>query len=481
MTLKDKDDCNKKQTYEEKELKLLRNAVDSLEKSTKSTKAQSPIVKEVITILEQFLKKKKLVCYGGTAINNILPKKDQFYDRDVEIPDYDFYSPNAMADAKELTDIYYKNGYESVEARAGMHHGTFKVFVQFIPIADITQMETAIFKSIVKESIKIEGILYAPVNFLRLNVYKELSRPAGDISRWEKIYKRLNLLDKNYPIKHPKCDTIQFMRDFEGDPAIEKTLYTIVKNSIIKQKLVFIGGYASSLYGKYMNEHERKKVVDENNPDFDALSEDPKASANHIKKDLENAGFTKIKINQKPGIGEIIAPHYEIVVDKDTVCFIYEPMGCHSYNTITINKKKVRIATIDTMLNLFLAFLYADRPYYDHDRIVCMCEYLFNVQIKNKLKQKGLLKRFGKDCYGTETTIETIRATKAKKYIELKNNRNSKEYLDYFMKYDPSDKTRKKTQNTKKVKINVKKTIKKKPNTNTNTNTIFTKILQLIK
>ena len=228
-----------------------------------------------------------------------------------------------------------------------------------------------------------------------------------------------------------------------------------------------------------MNEHDRKKMADNNNPDFDALSEDPKASANHIKEDLENAGFTKIKINQKPGIGEIIAPHYEIVVDKDTVCFIYEPMGCHSYNTIVINKKKVRIATIDTMLNLFLAFLYADRPYYDHDRIVCMCEYLFNVQIKNKLKQKGLLKRFGKDCYGTETTIETIRATKAKKYIELKNNRNSKEYLDYFMKYDPSDKTRKKTQNTKRVKINVKKTIKKKPNTNTNT--IFTNILQLIK
>ena len=171
MTIKE-NECSKKQTYEEKELDLLRNAVDTLEKTTKSTKAQSPIVKQVISILEQFLKKKKLVCYGGTAINNVLPKKDQFYDRDLEIPDYDFYSPNAMEDAKELADIYAKKGYESVEARAGMHHGTFKVFVQFIPIADITQMDSTLFKSIVKEAIKIDGILYAPVNFLRLNVYK---------------------------------------------------------------------------------------------------------------------------------------------------------------------------------------------------------------------------------------------------------------------------------------------------------------------
>ena len=171
-----KEDCNKKQTYVEKELELLRNAVDILEKTNKGNIAQSPIIKQIIIILEKFLKDKKLVCYGGTAINNILPKIDQFYDRDLEIPDYDFYSPDAMNDAKELADIYASAGFDSVEARSGAHLGTFKVFVQFIPIADITQMEPILFKSILKETIKKEGILYAPVNFLRLNVYKELSR-----------------------------------------------------------------------------------------------------------------------------------------------------------------------------------------------------------------------------------------------------------------------------------------------------------------
>ena len=428
---------------EEKELELVRESVDKLEKMSKRKLTQSPAVIKMVAILEKFLRKKKLVCYGGTALNNILPKKDQFYDKDFDIPDYDFYSSNAMEDSKELADIYFKAGYDSVEARAGVHHGTFKVIVQFIPIADVTQMEEILFNTVVKEAIKIDGILYTPVNFLRLGIYKELSRPAGDISRWEKIYTRLNLLNKNYPMKNPKCNSVNFMRDFEGNPEIEETLYNNVKNSIIKQKLVFFGGYASSLYTKYSPVNVKINIIkkEKSIPDFDVLSEDPKKTALHIKHDLEHAGFTKIKIHEKPGIGKIVGEHYEVVVDKDTICFIYKPLGCHSYNTITINHKAVKIATIDTMLNLYLAFLYVDNSYYDHDRILCMCEYLFNVQNKNKLNQKGLLKRFSKECYGTETTLESIRINKAKKFKELKNNRKSKEYMDYFMKYDPSVKT----------------------------------------
>ena len=91
-------------------------------------------------IVEQFIKKKGLVPYGGIAINNILPKDDQFYDEETEIPDYDFFSPNAMDDAKELAGIYHSKGYDNVEAKAGQHFGTYKVFVQFIPVADITSI-----------------------------------------------------------------------------------------------------------------------------------------------------------------------------------------------------------------------------------------------------------------------------------------------------------------------------------------------------
>ena len=93
-----------------------------------------------------FLTKKKLVCYGGTAINNILPEEDKFYDKSIEIPDYDFFSPNAMNDAIELADHYYKAGYDEVEAKAGQHYGTYKVFVNFIPVADITSLDKQLYQ-----------------------------------------------------------------------------------------------------------------------------------------------------------------------------------------------------------------------------------------------------------------------------------------------------------------------------------------------
>ena len=47
-----------------------------------------------------------------------------------------------------MADIYYKNGYEEVVAQAGTHTGTFKVFVNFIPVADITQVDQPLLKTI---------------------------------------------------------------------------------------------------------------------------------------------------------------------------------------------------------------------------------------------------------------------------------------------------------------------------------------------
>ncbi len=48
-----------------------------------------------------------------------------------------------------------------------------------------------------------------------MNMYLELSRPAGDISRWEKVLKRLILLNKNYPLKGKHCDPKTFQKEFE--------------------------------------------------------------------------------------------------------------------------------------------------------------------------------------------------------------------------------------------------------------------------
>jgi len=449
--------CSPSMTFQDCELAILRHAVDESEKIQGSKMANSPEVTRIIQILEDFLVKKKLICYGGTAINNILPKFAQFYDKSIEIPDYDFFSTRALEDAKELANIYYQKGYDEVEAKAGMHPGTYKVYVNFLPVADITFLHPTLFTSLQKEAITIAGIRYAPPNYLRMGMFLELSRPQGDVSRWEKVLKRINLLNRFYPLRPDKpCDQIDFQRgmDRPENRTISEKVYFLARDSFIDQGLVFLGGYGTLMYSKYMPPNQQKQI--EKIPDFDVLAENPVKAATITKDKLHDAGYKNVRLIQHTSIGEVIPEHVEMVVNGDTIAFLYKPIACHSYNTIEVGNKEVNIGTIDTMLSFYLAFLYANKPYFNRDRILCMAMYLFHVEQKNRLEQKGLLKRFTLTCYGKQETLEEIRAEKARKYEELKSNRNSREMEEWFLKYNPATNTQLKRVTYKKGSVSAR-------------------------
>ena len=432
------DKCNKHLSLKERELQILRASIDAADELQSRRLANDPNVKRMVKIVEDYLRKRKLICYGGTAINNILPVEDQFYDRNLQIPDYDFFSKSPVEDAKRLADIYAKEGFGNVVAKAGVHYGTYKVFVDFTPIADITYVPKKLFDNIQKDSITVNGILYAPPDYLRMAMYLELSRPAGDVSRWEKVLKRLILLNKNYPLETESCDPRMFQRELEDDDDSRSArLYHLTRQAFIDQGLVFFGGYASFLFSKHMPKHVSKRFSKQ--PDFDVLSEEPVESATILQERLEYAGFRQVKQHHHKAIGEIIPEHIEVRVGKETVAFIYKPIGCHSYNLIDIDKKKVKVASIDTILSLYLAFLYADRDYYDKKRILCMATFLFDVQKRNRLSQEGILKRFPIECYGEQHTIDDIRQLKSDMYAKLHDKKTSKEYEEWFLNYQPTE------------------------------------------
>ena len=456
--MKKTNEC-KNLSFEDCELAILRMAVDKAEEKIGKRIVNSEDIKKIIKIVEDFIKRKNLICYGGTAINNILPTEEQFYNKDAEIPDYDFFTTDALHDAKELADIYYQNGFTDVEAKSGQHHGTYKVFVNYIPIADLTLLPKGIYNAIKKEAIRVAGILYTPPNYLRMSMFLELSRPAGDTSRWEKVLKRMLLLNKNFPITDVNCNNIDFQREMENKTD-EDIIYDNVRNTLINQGVVFFGGYAITLYSQYMPKNLRKKL--EKIADFDVLSNEPETTASIVKERLKDVGFQNVKIIKREPVGEIIPEHYEIRVGKDTIAFIYKPIACHSYNVVNISGQKVKIATIDTMLSFYLAFLYTDRPYYNQflERILCMSKFLFDVQQKNRLSQKGLLRRFSITCYGHQESVEEIRAHKAEKYKELKQKGNKEEFQEWFLNYKPDD-INKKNLEKKEEKIKKKKRVKK--------------------
>lgn len=454
------EECNSSMTFHECELAILRNAVDEAEKYQQKKIKGNLDVRKMVDIVEKFLRDEDCICYGGTAINNILPKGSQFYNRDLEIPDYDFYSSTPLDHAKKLADIYADAGYTEVEAKAGMHVGTFKVFVNFIPMADITHIHVDIFNNIKKDAIVLDKIKYAPPNYLRMNMFLELSRPRGDVTRWEKIFKRLTLLNKKYPLTEKHCYLVDFQRNsenVEGTKDLNESLYYITRDFFVKEKCIFFGGYASSLYSKYMSSNQKHMV--RTVPDFDVLKQGAKECSDRLKIYLVKNGFKNVVINTHDSVGEIVPKHYEVQVNSNTVSFIYEPIACHNYNELKIQSKTVRVATIDTMLSFYLAFYYSKKKFHSdfQKRLLCMSQFLFLVEQKNRLSHKGLLKRFSIKCYGKQDTLESMRSEKTKKFKDLENKRETEEYEYWFMKYDPLKNKNKRKYSAKKENVKLDK------------------------
>jgi hypothetical protein len=97
---------------------------------------------------------------------------------------------------------------------------------------------------------------------------------------------------------------------------------------------------------------------------------------------------------------------------------------------------EVNVATIDTMLSFYLAFIYANEYKQFRTRILCMAKFLFEVEQHNRLEQRGVLKRFSMNCIGKQPSQIDLRMEKAQKFHELK--RGTPEYEKWFMKYTPN-------------------------------------------
>jgi len=83
--MKNKDVCGSGLSFEECELAILRQAVDNAEEISGKLAVNSPDIKQIFSIVENFIRTKKLIPYGGIAINAILQKPRNFI---IEILNY---------------------------------------------------------------------------------------------------------------------------------------------------------------------------------------------------------------------------------------------------------------------------------------------------------------------------------------------------------------------------------------------------------
>lgn len=403
-------------------------------------------VVEIFSVALAFIKSNRVLCYGGTAINAALDEEDKFYDETMELPDYDFFSTRALSHAKELANIYARKGYV-VNAKAGQHHGTYKVFVNFLPVADITQCDPRIFGKLWQQRLIKKGVGYVPPHFLKWSMYTELSRPMGDVGRWEKVYTRLKLLEKKYPLtkcvdpngKSTRRGVAELYRPFESHQYKAEDVHVDLKRAFAEEGAIFFGFGA---FAEYMYSYKRQKrpvAVD-----FEVVCVDYISCANTIKTKLTKHGYHPIYLTHFDNIDEFMPSYYEVRLGRLVVAHIYNSVACYSYNVVDDRRLgiQMRVATVETLLSFYFIFLYVDKHYNTANRVICMARALLELQRKHLHATSGLLRRFTIECHGSQKTKKDIMHEKYHKFIELKDQQKNSEYEKWFLNYKPTVRSR---------------------------------------
>jgi hypothetical protein len=381
-------------------MEQLQDAIIQNEIIQKKKKKETYTKPDLFFRIESFIKEKRLIGYGGTAINNALPKEERFYQVS-DIPDYDFFSTHATEHIRELADMVAKR-YPNVEVKPAIFPGTYKLFVNYLPLVDITQIDDALFHDLFIESFVREGIHYVPYNYLRMSMYQELARPMGDLTRWPKVFKRLTLLNKHHPFLIRKCD----VKPKEKFPVkISKDIAKRIKDYVCLGDHTMY--YWQDLFPvKYTYEQQDTQII---------LSDTIEEIWDLLKGLEIKYTFYENKLIKV----------YEIYIDTYPILYVILSDSCMNYNFY----KSHKIASYDTIMSLYYALSFVHVKHLSKKRLLSYC-YLLH-QIKEN-EDHPLMKRFQMPCYGTQITMEELRRKRESLY---KKNKHSRYFFHYRPKY----------------------------------------------
>ena len=371
---------------------------------------QYEATKDLIDIVGTFIKKKQLIIYGGFAINLLLSKKDKFY-REYTINDYDCFSSNAKQDAKELATLLQSKGYQYIKIRNAIHESTFKVFVDFMAVIDITQIKQESFESfkfISKQERKTslyknycEDYILAPFSFLMSNMHYELARPLSSYYRWEKIYRRQSVLAKliKKNIKNNDKNTLS--------QSYDKKLMKQIIEYVKKRKYAIVNEFALKYHG--YNNFDTNEIsifsIDMNKAkkDFDS----------YIKENFSNY---KTIIEHNSVSNALIYDNYKFtIINKETNDRIIFNIVDASKDCLSIvSKRNMNIGSMNTimyfMYRKYLLQQISGNPNNKLWENIKNIEY--NVQEKMMSNPKNLLST---TCYGKNQSLKDLLASKWRK------------------------------------------------------------------
>jgi hypothetical protein len=369
--------------------------------------AQDTEARKIVNIMEQFLKVKARVVYGGAAINAHLPNDKKFYDPTLYLPDYDFMTPDPLQDCADLIATFQHEGFHEVEAKFGIHEGTYKVFVNFRAAADVTYMPPEIYQRIMSDSKVIQSIHYASVNFLRMNMYLELSRPAGNVSRWEKVYERLLLLNETFPLKAGRCVDEPLETLAQDEKGEQLALTGRIIGLGIELGAVFLSG------ASYLVEPDKFPVQEE------VIMMISNVAPTLVEKLVTTQG---LKATAFEALGELLPARTELRSKRKLVAVVFETVACHSYTTLKF-PEGYRLGSIDLLIQMYYAMYFADLKGYLPVRLLCVIQDLIDLESTRRDAAAHGNKEydvFPMECLGHQPTMPELKKAHRERVVEKK-------------------------------------------------------------
>ena len=413
-----------------KQINIIKQASEVAQSKIDYASAHDDNIIRAIDVVEEFLRKKHRLCYGGQAINAHLPAKYKFYNPEFSIPDYDFFTPNHETDIATLVKDFKKAGFTEISVREGMHDGTIKVYVDYIPVADMTLIDSKLYNILSKREYKTDGISYLDENSLRMLMYLELSRPRGEVSRWGKIYERLLLFNEFVPLKQCKISR----SIFRGGLSKQQASYTLA--FIIENKRIFAGAdlvqfYNTALKTKKKGTHwilSSKKPIIFFSSDVDADSKILREEFNFLLKESRD-NKTPITIKTYSSRGVDIIPSMKVITHgKKSLVFIIDQSSCNSYFNVPVaNNTLMRIASMDTLITLYFGLGLFDSKFYNMGSMECLANNLVKINIESRINglDNFAFPFISIKCSGHQTSLPSLIRAKVKritqKKLEIKN------------------------------------------------------------
>jgi hypothetical protein len=399
----------------QKQLSRLDDTVSEAKKRIDYTVANDPEIQKAIQVVERFLRKKRRVCYGGQAINALLSKERKFYNEKYSIPDYDFFTPSYKEDSEELIEELKREGFEDVNMKFSMHEGTSKVLMNFIPVADCTDMHPNFFKILQSRAKVVNGIYFADPEFLRMMMHLELSRPRGDVSRWTKVYERLVLLNSEYPPSQCR-DPIRVA------PHVTKEERAPILDLAIKRKRVLVGPECITL----MEEGKGYKALDDlitmGGPVL-LLSPQAKLDAEDIADMLRIVynGHGKVTVEENISLYSNLFNFTTVKYMKRPVALLIQEDACHSYSLLEVSRGiSLRTGSFDLLLQMYYSFMIfgkKEKTFFSMP-LLCLIQKLHSIEARNRNSPSPYVPAFALRCSGHQQGIATLMKEKAKRTAE---------------------------------------------------------------